>query len=535
MQVKTSEMRALCTLVWVAQAGRFAASWHKPRVAKYGPRIAIFHQTGAFVEPLSDAVNRRLAAILAADATNYSGLVARDEETALRALAVYHASIADTIQTYGGRIFATAGDSVLAEFPSPVQAVRAAIEMQRMLKQPHAQSASQPMLFRIGVTVGDVVVDGDNILGNSVNVAVRLENLAPPGGICVAANVRDHVLGKVDCRFQDLGTQFLKNIPRPVRAFQVITHGSGRESLVARVRRFLPLVAAGSAAAALLAATATWYALSNSFAEVPQEQNAAQTDALNGKREELLYWESMKQTTEPAELRNYLAKYPKGAFADLARTRLEGILIGQSRVAEEQAAEAKRAEAEHAQQEAKRQKHDAEAAIARAASEQSVVARLRAEADQAAARAAATANAAEEAQRKLARTQGTYASLSGERVTLVRTASPLDGRWAGELSCYASSDQPMSSTRLPARIQFREIRIEEGQVGLPGYLRAYGNISDEGAFQLQGVSLPRTQRIVGIEDPIKVSGRIVDHNRLEANGTIGERRCSLALNRLTSD
>jgi len=125
--------------------------------------------------------------------------------------------------------------------------------------------------------------------------------------------------------------------------------------------------------------------------------------------------------------------------------------------------------------------------------------------------------------------------LIGERVTLVRTASPLDGRWTGELSCYASADQPMSSTQVPARIQYREIRIEEGQVGLPGYLRAYGNINDEGSFQLQGMSLPRTQRIVGVEDSVKVSGRIVDHNRLEANGTIGERRCSLALNRLSTD
>ena len=500
--------------------------------------FATIHQTGAFVESASDAVNRRLAAILAADATNYSGLVARDEETALRALAVHHAGIAAAITTHGGRVFATAGDSVLAEFSSPVQAVRAAIEMQRMLEQANAQSALHaPMRFRVGVNVGDVVVDGDNILGNGVNVAVRLENLAPPGGICVSDNVRDHVLGKVDCRFQDLGTQFLKNIPRPVRAFQVIAghaERTGNHSSPARAGS-CRMLAAGGAAAALLAAISTWYTLSGTSEAVPQQQIAAPTDVPNAKREELLYWESIKQTTEPEELRKYLAKYPQGAFAELARTRLEGILIGQSRVAEEQAAQAKRAQAEHAQQEAKRLKHDAEAAIARAASEQSIVARLRAEADQAASRAAAAAKTAEEAQQKLARSQGIYANLSGERVTLVRTASPLDGRWTGELSCYSSADQPMSSTPLPALIRFREIRIEEGQVGLPGYLRAYGNINEEGTFQLQGVSLPRTQRIVGVEDAIKVSGRIIDHNRLEANGTIGERRCSLALNRHPAD
>ena len=489
------------------------------------------------MESASDAVNRRLAAILAADATNYSGLVARDEETALRALAVHRAGIDDAITTHGGRIFATAGDSVLAEFSSPVQAVRAAIQMQRVLKEVDARNAQHaPMHFRVGVNVGDVVVDGDNILGNGVNVAVRLENLAPPGGICVSANVRDHVLGKVDCAFQDLGTQFLKNIPRPVRAFQVIANVSGEDSFVARLRRLSPQAAAGVAGTIALLAIAAGYVASRP-PEVPAPEPAAiavKAEAPNAKREELLYWESIKQTTEPTELRNYLAKYPNGTFADLAQTRLEGILIGQSRIAEEKAAAARRAEAEQAQEEARRLKQDADAAIARAASEQTIVARLRAEADQAAARAAAAAKAADEARQKLQRMQSSYASLGTERVTLVRTASPLDGRWTCELSCYGSADQPMSSTQLPVQIEFREIRIEAGHVGLPGYFRAYGNITEEGTFQLQGVSLPRTQRIVGVEDSIKVSGRAVDPNRLEANGTVGERRCSLAFNRYST-
>ena len=481
----------------------------------------------------SDAVNRRLAAILAADATNYSGLVAQDEETTLRALAVHRAGIDDAIANHGGRIFATAGDSVLAEFSSPVQAVRAAIEMQRALEEAKAQCAlPAPLLFRIGVNVGDVVVDGDNILGNGVNLAVRLENLAPPGGICVSANVRDHVLGKVDCRFQDLGTQFLKNIPRPVRAFQVLADSSADDSLRERMRKFSPRLAIGSAAAALFVAIATWHVAQQDPPENDTTDEATAARAAAAKHEELVYWESIKQTAEPVELRNYLAKYPRGAFAELARTRLEGILIGQSRAAEEKAAAARRAEAEEAQQEAKRLKQDAEAAIARATSEQSIVARLRAEADQAAGRAASAAKAADEAHQKLTRTQSAYASLPSERVTLVRNPSHLDGRWTGELSCNASADQPMSATYLPVYIRFREIRIETGQVGLPGYFRAYGSITEDGSFQLQGISLPRTQRIIGAEDAIKVNGRAVDQNRLEANGLIGERRCSLAFVRL---
>ena len=483
----------------------------------------------------ADAVNRKLAAILAADATNYSGLVARDEESALRALAIRRAAIDAAITGHCGRIFATAGDSVLAEFSSPVQAVRAAIEMQRLLKEADGASPpSPPMRFRVGVNVGDVVVDGANILGNGVNVAVRLENLAAPGGICVSANVRDHVLGKVDCRFQDLGTQFLKNIPRPVRAYQVIADSIGQESYLSHLRWFSKQTALGVAVAALVIAVVWHFASPAADEPAPEPVATAPVVSANAKREELVYWETIRQTSDPAELRNYLTKYPHGTFAELAQTRLEGIYIGQSRLAEEKAAAAARTEAAQAQEQAKRLKSEAEAAVARAASEQSIVARLRAEADQAAARATAAARAADEAQQKLARAQSTYASLGGERVTLVRTASPLDGRWTAELSCYASADQPMSSTQLAARILYREIKIEEGQVGLPGYFRAYGSIGDEGTFQLLGVSLPRTQRIVGAEDSIKVSGRAIDQNRLEANGTVGERRCSLALNRVAA-
>lgn len=482
----------------------------------------------------SDAVNRRLAAILAADATNYSGLVAQDEESALRALALHRTAIDDAIAAHSGRIFATAGDSVLAEFQSPVQAVRSAIEMQRALGEVN-KGLRAPMRFRLGVNVGDVVVDGSNILGNGVNVAVRLENLAPPGGICVSANVRDHVLGKVDCRFRDLGTQFLKNIPRPVRAYQVIDSADEQETLTRSLRSFSRQVAAGALAVTLLVAVAGWYMLSRpADGQSPAAPVLAQREAPDPKREELLYWESIKHSSEPAELRNYLARYPQGAFVELARTRLEGIVIGQAQAEEEKAAAARRAEAERVRQEAARAKTEAEAAIARAASEQSFVAQLRAEADRAAAQAAAAARAAEEAQQNLASTQHAFGAIGGERVTLVRTVSPFDGRWAAEMSCYASADQPMSTTQLPVRIQFREIRIEQGQVGLPGYFRAYGSITEEGAFQLLGVSLPRTQRIVGIEDSVRVSGRTVDQNRLEANGTVGERRCSLALNRLAA-
>lgn len=473
-------------------------------------------------------MTRRLAAILAADAANFSGLVARDEERTLKILTGHRAIIDGTITAHGGRIVTTAGDSVLAEFPSPVPAVRAALEIQQALAERNAAAApAPPLLFRIGVNVGDVVVEGDNILGDGVNVAVRLENLAPPGGICVSASVRDHVSGKLDGRFQDLGNQFLKNIPRPVRVFQVVPALAGPESFLLPARLAASKVALGAAAAALLLGIGVWLSLTRAPAELDLAADEAQVKASVDER---AFWESVRKTADPAELRAYLERYPNGAFAELAQARLEGIKAGSARRREEEEAATKAAAAARAQVEAARLHKQAEAAMAKAAAEQAAAARLKAEAEAAAARAKSASRAASEAQQKLTRSQSnTYAS-AGERMSYVRSASPLDGRWTADWSCEASAEQGAGTLRLPAQIQFREVKIETGQVGLPGYFRAYGTIAEDGSFQLMGTSLPRTQRIVGVEDAMQFSGRL-EGEQLEATGNIGKRRCSLLLTR----
>jgi class 3 adenylate cyclase len=469
---------------------------------------------------------RRLAAILAADATNFSGLVAQNEDAALRALAGHRAAIDAAISAHDGRVFTTAGDSVLAEFASPVQAVRAAIEIQRTLKQDSDGAGTLArMHFRIGVNVGDVVVDGENILGDCVNVAVRLENLAPPGGICVSANVHDHVAGKLDCRFQDLGTQFLKHIPRPVRAYQLIDDPTALESLALRLRNTSRHVALGAAGAALLVLIAGWLTMrpppEKAAVSAPRPVTTPAPD-----REELLHWQSVQNSTDPAELRTYLAQYPRGTFAELAKSRLDGMAAAEARRhAIEQAAD-KVAEAERAQQAAARLKGEADAAIERAATEQNAVARLRTEADQAAARAAAAAKAAE------AQHKGSL--LPSDRLVLIRTVSPLDGRWTADFNCDVSAEHPTSITRMDAFVQYREIRIEHGQVGLPGYFRAYATIGEDGSFQLVGTSLPRSQRIIGLEDSVLANGRTADLDHMEANGSIGKRRCTVALTRVAA-
>src|ERR1700760_646047 len=167
-------------------------------------------------------MKRKIAAIFAADVAGYSRLVAEDEEETLRRLASYRAVMDDFIAKSGGRIFNTAGDSVLAEFSSAVEAVRCAIDIQESLRTRNmAYPASRQMNFRIGITIGDVVERDGDLLGDGVNIAARLEGLADPGGVCVSHAVYEQVANKLSVRFADAGEQRVKNIPTPIRAYMV--------------------------------------------------------------------------------------------------------------------------------------------------------------------------------------------------------------------------------------------------------------------------------------------------------------------------
>ena len=167
-------------------------------------------------------VQRRLAAILAADIAGYSRLMGRDEAGTARQLRDHLAAVRAVIERHDGRIVKTMGDGLLIEFPSAVAAVEGAITLQRRMQRRNArQPADRRMLFRIGVNLGDVLVHGDDILGEGVNVAARLEGLAASGGICLSQAVYEQVKGKIDARFRDLGSHRLKNIAEPVRAYAV--------------------------------------------------------------------------------------------------------------------------------------------------------------------------------------------------------------------------------------------------------------------------------------------------------------------------
>jgi len=165
---------------------------------------------------------RKLAAIFAADVEGYSRLMGQDEIGTLRRLTACRAILDERVAAYRGRIFGSAGDSVVADFASAVDAVQCAVAVQEAFaKGSAARPAGEQMRFRIGVHVGDVLVQGDNLFGDGVNIASRLEALAEPGGICISGMVRDQIGTKLPLAFTDLGEQQVKNITQPIRAYRV--------------------------------------------------------------------------------------------------------------------------------------------------------------------------------------------------------------------------------------------------------------------------------------------------------------------------
>src|SRR5690349_21770608 len=174
---------------------------------------------------------RRLAAILAADVAGYSRLIGADEGGTLQAFKTIRAELFDpSIAEHHGRLVKTTGDGFLVEFSSVVDALRCAIDVQAHMAERNSTVPTERRIeFRIGINVGDVVVEDGDIFGDGVNVAVRLEGLAEPGGICVSARVQEDAAGKLDLAFEDLGEQHLKNIARPVRVYRTPIAPTGGE------------------------------------------------------------------------------------------------------------------------------------------------------------------------------------------------------------------------------------------------------------------------------------------------------------------
>jgi adenylate cyclase len=242
-------------------------------------------------------LERKLVAILAADVEGYSRLMGIDEEGTLATLSSHRAITDALIARHGGRICGTAGDSVLAEFASVFAAVECAVDIQRDIEAVNQSlDEARRMWFRIGINVGDVMVKDGDIFGDGVNIAARLEGLAEAGGICISRGVHDHIRRKLPYGFEDLGEQSVKNISQPIRVFRLIVDATKAES---------PL------GGEIHPTTGTADDLP-SPTEPPLEPQSA----------ELVFWESIKDSTREADYEAYLAQYPEGSFVALARTGL---------------------------------------------------------------------------------------------------------------------------------------------------------------------------------------------------------------------
>jgi len=200
-----------------ARTYRFARGGREERLAR------------AMVQEQPNRVERRLSAILAADVAGYSRLMHNDEETThARLTMLLTEAVEPSIMQHGGRVIKNTGDGLLAEFRSAVEAVRAATLFQKRVRDLTIGDPDEKRLaFRVGINIGDVIVEPHDIFGDGVNIAARLESIAEPGGICISSSAYEQVIGKVAVEFADLGERSLKNIARPVRVYAAVPKGQG--------------------------------------------------------------------------------------------------------------------------------------------------------------------------------------------------------------------------------------------------------------------------------------------------------------------
>src|SRR5436309_3608575 len=189
-------------------------------------------------------MERRLTAILAADVVGYSRLMTIDEAGTLAALKSLRKNLVDPkISEHNGRIFKLTGDGMLIEFPSVVSAVACAVDIQSAMRTRNASTADARIEFRIGVNLGDIIVEEGDIFGDGVNLAARLESIAPIGGIAVSQSVRDHVGKRLDLTFEDMGERRLKNIEAPIRVYSISLDQPSDEGGTSAPRQERPSIA----------------------------------------------------------------------------------------------------------------------------------------------------------------------------------------------------------------------------------------------------------------------------------------------------
>jgi len=229
--------------------------------------------TSVTESPKLPPTGRRLAAILAADISGYSRLMGIDEEGTVERVTRQLQALADPIvRQFNGRIFKTMGDGFLAVFDSPLEATRCALSFQTaVVAQNIGVPGPQRLQYRIGINLGDVIATSDDLYGDSVNIAARLQTLAEPGGVCISGSVHDQIKNKLDVKFLPLGEEKLKNIRDPVRVFRVLPEAA----VPTRSTAIRPLPFAAAAVGALIVVATAWW-----WAGLPARQPAAPNQAI---------------------------------------------------------------------------------------------------------------------------------------------------------------------------------------------------------------------------------------------------------------
>jgi len=468
----------------------------------------------------SGSIKRRLTAILAADAVNYSRHMGEDEEGTLRQLAAHRAVIDRIIEAHEGRIVGTAGDSVLAEFASPVEAVRCAVEIQEGV---HTRNETLPeaqrLEFRIGVNLGDVMIDGADILGDGVNVAARLEGIADPGGICISSSVYDQIAGKLSLGFVDLGERSLKNIARPIRVYQFDRSGAfvGAKPSGATRNRTGAIVAGIVVVA--LAAFGAWRAgwlggnVEPPSASPPPAPVAAVAPPAS---------EEMKLKLQIAEAERAKAE------AELARSRSDNDAARQRADAElAKLRSAPRVVAE---------KKDAPAPV-NAAPATATGAGVSSSGSSGTASGPAPATPAQTAAAPApAAVANVPASSLPAASTTVASAAPtsgyvpvMSGGGKATRECDAFEEfPPFVENRLSVRVDNGDISVERGTQGQAGYMLVQGRPSSDGRLTLVGTAIAANKRNLGKEINVYFTGAYVD-GAFALTGRTGSRPCRLTL------
>ena len=464
------------------------------------------------MEPSS--VKRRLTCILAADAVGYSKQMGQDEEGTIRVLSAHRAVIDGIITFHQGRIVSTAGDSVLAEFSSAVEAVRCAVEIQEALKTRNdSLEDHRQMHFRVGVNLGDVVVKNEDLLGDGVNVAARLETMAEPGGICISSSVYDQITGKLDLGFLDIGEQSLKNISRPIHVYRVSgASAPARPAPVAapaapspapaapapRARSPLPWVI-GAVVAVVIGAAVAW------------QGGWLRSGSTDGATRTTAGAPAVSPPPAPAAEKST----PAAAVVDANATRAQAETDAQRLRSDAEAikrqaeAELARARADAEAGKAARSKAEADAAAARVrAQAEADAARIRADAESSAARTRSDADAAARAAAAQAAKPAPVQPEPAAKapVAPVAAAAPVpeksppapsgsvarfDGRWNVNVDCPKHPDGALGYVfDFVAEVKDGFLRGERAAEGPAGEIRIQGNIQPDGTakFEVKGTT-----------------------------------------------